>query len=125
MNSTKPYLLAQLREDFEIAQGLGSPLLQCQGMFVLEQMSGTGESLEQFSGGRLLIQSAPRPIVSNFDPAEAHYAGGFVGVVPSIPNTKFTGSMTMIETETGAIQALAEYIVNRGGAVDCTYYRLS
>lgn len=123
MNSSKPYLLAQLRNDFEIAQSLGSPLLQCQGMLVFEKMSGaSGKSLSQFEGGRLLIQSAPRPVVSNFDPAEAHYAGGFVGVVPSIPNTKYTSSITMLETETGAIQALAEFIVNNGGAIDCTYY---
>ena len=122
MNSTKPTLLSQLRNDFELAKSLGAPLLQCQGMLVFNNMSISGVSLEQFSGGRLLIQSAPRPIVSNFDPAEAQYAGGFVGVVPSIPNTKFTGSLTMIETETGAVQALAEFIVGNGGALDATYY---
>lgn len=129
MNSSKPYLLAQLRNDFEIAQSLGSPLLQCQGMLVIDRMSGDSDlsskanvALQKMSGGRLLIQSAPRPIVSNFDPAEAHYAGGFVGVVPSIPNTKFTGSITMLETETGAVQELAELIVNNGGAIDCKYY---
>lgn len=122
MTSSKPYLLTQLRNDFEVAQGLGSPLLQCQGMLVFNNISGTATTLDQFSGGRLLIQSAPRPMVSNFDPAEAAYAGGFVGVVPSIPNTKFSGSLTMIETEKGSIQALAEFIVANGGAVDATYY---
>ena len=43
MNSSKPYLLAQLRNDFEIAQSLGSPLLQCQGMLVIDRMSGDSD----------------------------------------------------------------------------------
>ena len=43
MNSSKPYLLAQLRNDSEIAQSLGSPLLQCQGMLVIDRMSGDSD----------------------------------------------------------------------------------
>ncbi|HQZ59517.1 MAG TPA: hypothetical protein PLQ39_07490 [Acinetobacter sp.] len=123
MISNKPVLLEQLRSDFEVAKSLGSPLLQCSGMIVIDKISGAnGADMSQFLGSRLLIQSAPRPMVSSLDPAEVHYAGGFIGNRPSIPNTRYTGSITMIETEEGSVQALAEFIANNGGAIDYTYY---
>lgn len=105
-------LYNQLRADYEAIKQQGSPLLACQGMFVPDGMENM----------RFLIKSGIRPIVSNGDPAEVQYAGGYTGIVAGIPNTKFSGSVQIIETEAGHVQNFAEWVVANGGMFDATYY---
>ncbi|ENV14260.1 hypothetical protein F965_00503 [Acinetobacter schindleri NIPH 900] len=112
MTQQNPILLNQLRADYEAIKQIGSPILGCQGMLVPRGM-------EEY---RFLIKTCPRPIVSNGDPAEVQYAGGFTGIVAGVPQTKFSGGFSIIETEAGHAQLLAEYIVNSGGMIDCDYY---
>lgn len=112
MVQTNPVLLSQLRDDYEAIQAMGSPILSCQGMLVPRGMEEV----------RFLIKSCPRPIVSNEDPAITQYAGGFSGITPSVPKTQYSGNITLVETEQGHVQMLAEYIVASGGAIDCDYY---
>lgn len=105
-------LLQQLKADAIAVQGMGSPLLQCQGMFVPRGM-------EDY---RYLIISGPRPIVTNADSAEANFAGGYTAPIPGYPQTKYTGTLQLLETESGHIQYLAEYIVASGGLINMDYY---
>lgn len=112
MTQINKVLLSQLRQDYEAIQQQGSPLLACQGMLVPKGMEDM----------RFLIKGSMRPIVSNGDPAEVQYAGGFTGIVPGIPNTKYSGNIQILVTEAGYDQWFAEYIVSQGGAIDCDYY---
>jgi len=112
MQQSNPILLNQLKQDYIALQQLGSPLLSCQGMFVPRGM-------EDF---RFLFKSCPRPIVSNEDPAEVQYPGGFTGIVAGPPKTKYTGNLQIIVTEAGHDQILAEYIVASGGIIHGDYY---
>ncbi len=100
MQQSNPILLNQLKQDYIALQQLGSPLLACQGMFVPRGM----EDL------RFLFKSCPRPIVSNEDPAEVQYAGGFTGIVAGPPKTHYTGNLQILVTEAGHDQLLAEYV---------------
>lgn len=112
MRQVNPILLNQLRADYLAIKQLGSPLLACQGMLVPRGM-------EDY---RLLIKSCPRPIVSNEDPAEVQFPGGFTGIVPGVPKTRYTGNLQMLVTEAGHDQIFADYIVANGGMIDCDYY---
>lgn len=112
MRQVNPILLNQLRADYLAIKQLGSPLLACQGMLVPRGM-------EDY---RLLIKSCPRPIVSNEDPAEVQFPGGFTGIVPGVPKTHYTGNLQMLVTEAGHDQIFADYIVANGGMIDCDYY---
>lgn len=112
MRQVNPVLLNQLRSDYEAIKQQGSPLLACQGMIVPIGMEDM----------RFLIKSSMRPIVSNGDPAEAQYSGGFTGIVAGVPNTKYTGNLQMMVTEAGHDQMFAEYIVANGGIIDMMYY---
>lgn len=112
MRQVNPILLNQLRADYLAIKQLGSPLLACQGMLVPRGM-------EDY---RLLIKSCPRPIVSNEDPAEVQYPGGFTGIVAGVPKTHYTGNLQMLVTEAGHDQIFADYIVANGGMIDCDYY---
>ncbi|GAA5003300.1 hypothetical protein GCM10023206_06850 [Acinetobacter puyangensis] len=116
MRQTNPVLLSQLRQDYESIQAIGAPLLASQGMLVFEDSS--------ISLMRYHIKSSMRPIVSNGDPAEVQYAGGLTGIVAGVPNTKYTGNIQIIATESGYEQELAEYVVNTlGGIIEqATYY---
>lgn len=105
-------LLQQLKNDAIAIASMGSPLLQCNGMFV-------PRGLEDY---RFLIMSGPRPIATNADSAEANFAGGYTMVVPGFPQTKFTGTFQMLETEEGHIQYLSEYVVANGGKIDIDFY---
>lgn len=112
MQQSNPILLNQLKQDYIALQQLGSPLLACQGMFVPRGM----EDL------RFLFKSCPRPIVSNEDPAEVQYAGGFTGIVAGPPKTHYTGNLQILVTEAGHDQLLAEYVVASGGIIHGDYY---
>ena len=112
MRQINPVLLNQLRNDYLAIQKLGSPLLACQGML---QPKG----MEDF---RFLIKSCPRPIVSNEDPAEVQYPGGFTGIVAGVPKTHYTGTLQMLVTEAGHDQIFADWMVANGGIIDCDYY---
>lgn len=112
MRQVNPVLLNQLRADYLAIQQLGSPLLACQGMLVPQGM-------EDF---RFLIKSCPRPIVSNEDPAEVQYAGGFTGIAAGVPKTHYTGNLQMLVTEAGHDQIFADWLVANGGIIDCDYY---
>lgn len=112
MRQVNPVMLNQLKADSIAIQQLGSPLLACQGMLV-------PRGLEDF---RFLVLGCPRPIVSNNDPADVMYAGGYDGLVPGPAKTKYTGSLQLLVTEAGHDQMLAEYIVANGGSIDCDYY---
>lgn len=111
MQQSNPILLNQLKQDYIALQQLGSPLLACQGMFVPRGM----EDL------RFLFKSCPRPIVSNEDPAEVQYAGGFTGIVAGPPKTHYTGNLQILVTEAGHDQLLAEYVVASGGIIHGDY----
>ncbi|MBF7696210.1 hypothetical protein [Acinetobacter rathckeae] len=113
MIQSNPILLNQLKNDYLAIQQQGSPLLACQGMLVPR-----GEMQDM----RFLIKGSMRPIVSNGDPAEVAYAGGFMGLVAGVPHTKYSGNLQMIVTEAGHDQKFAEYIVASGGMIDCDYY---
>lgn len=112
MAQVNPILLDQLKADFTSLQSLGSPLLGCQGMLVPRD----------YPDIRFLIQSCPRPIVTNGDPAQVQYAGGLTGSVAGVPTTYYEGTLTMIETEAGHAQYFAELVVASGGQLDCDYY---
>ena len=112
MRQVNPILLNQLRADYLAIKQLGSPLLACQGMMVPRGM-------EEY---RFLIKSCPRPIVSNEDPAEVQFPGGFTGIVPGVPKTHYTGNLQMLVTEAGHDQIFADYIVANSGMIDCDYY---
>lgn len=116
MRQTNPTLLSQLRQDYESIKQIGSPLLSSQGMLV------PNDSI--IENMRFHIKGSMRPIVSNGDPAEVQYAGGFTGIVASTPNTKYTGTIQIIATEGAIEQDFAEYVVNTlGGIIDsATYY---
>ena len=114
MRQLNPVLMNQLKADHLAAKQLGSPLLQCQGMLVPRD--------PVFQATRLLIQSCPRPMVTNNDPAEIAYAGGLDSFVPGVPKTKYEGSITVIETEKGQAALFAEYILANGGNIPCDYY---
>jgi len=101
-----------MRADSIAVQQMGAHLLGSQGMLV-------PRGLEDL---RFYIKTCPRPIVTNGDPAEVHYAGGYSSHVPGIPQTRFSGGFSMYETEAGHAQMLAEYIVASGGLIDCDYY---
>lgn len=112
MRQVNPVLLNQLRADYLAIKQLGSPLLACQGMLVPRGMKDY----------RFLIKSCPRPIVSNEDPVEVQFPGGFTGIVPGVPKTHYTGNLQMLVTEAGHDQIFADYIVANGGMIDCDYY---
>lgn len=112
MRQVNPVLLNQLRADSLALKQLGSPLLACQGMLVPRGM-------EDY---RFLIKSCPRPIVSNEDPAEVQYPGGYTGIVAGVPKTHYTGNLQMLVTEAGHDQFFADWIVANGGIIDCDYY---
>ena len=112
MKQVNPVLMNQLKSDYLAIQQQGSPLLACQGMLVPRGMEEM----------RFLLKGSMRPIVSNGDPAEVAYGGGFVGLVAGVPNTKYTGTLQMLVTEAGHDQYFAEYIVANGGMIDMDYY---
>jgi hypothetical protein len=112
MRQVNPVLLNQLRADYLAIQQLGSPLLSCKGMLVPRGM-------EDF---RFLFKSCPRPIVSNEDPAEVQYAGGFTGIAAGVPKTHYTGNLQMLVTAAGHDQIFADYLVANAGMIDCDYY---
>ncbi|NNP70384.1 hypothetical protein [Acinetobacter sp. Ac_5812] len=112
MRQVNPILLNQMRADSLAIQQIGSPILSCQGMLVPRGM-------EDY---RFLIKSCPRPIVSNEDPAEVQYPGGFTGIVAGPPKTHYTGNLQLLVTEAGHDQLFAEYIVASKGIIDCDYY---
>ncbi|RSN83383.1 hypothetical protein EA770_07250 [Acinetobacter baumannii] len=112
MRQVNPILLNQMRADALAIQQLGSPILSCQGMLVPRGM-------EDY---RFLIKSCPRPIVSNEDPAEVHYPGGFTGIVAGPPKTHYTGNLQLLVTEAGHDQLFADYVVASKGMIDCDYY---
>lgn len=104
--------LDQLRADRDALRQLGSPILASQGMLVPRGMEHM----------RLFIKSCPKPIVSNDDPAQTFYAGGFVGITAGVPKTAYEGSVTIIETELGHVANFAEFIIASGGLIDCDFY---
>ena len=112
MRQTNPMLIGQMRADAVAIQQLGSPILACQGMLVPRGM-------EDY---RFLIKSCPRPIVSNEDPTEVQYPGGFTGIVAGPPKTHYTGTLQLLVTEAGHDQLFADYIVANKGMIDCDYY---
>lgn len=112
MRQVNPILLNQMRADYLAIQQLGSPILSCQGMLVPRGM-------EDY---RFLIKSCPRPIISNEDPAEVQYPGGFTGIVAGPPKTHYTGNLQLLVTEAGHDQLFAEFIVASKGIIDCDYY---
>lgn len=112
MNQVNPVLLNQLKADYQAMKAVGSPLLACQGMLVPRG----------YPSGRLLIKNMPYPVVSNNDPAQIDIAGGLQMSVAGVPKTSYDGSITMIETEAGHARNFGEYIVARGGSIDCDLY---
>lgn len=112
MRQVNPMLLNQMKADAIAIQQLGSPILSCQGMLV-------PQGLEDY---RFLIKSCPRPIISNEDPAEVQYPGGFTGIVAGPPKTHYTGNLQLLVTEAGHDQLFAEYIVANKGMINCDYY---
>lgn len=95
------------RNDYETAKSLGSPALACNAVLV----PVGHEHL------RLLFQNFQRPMVTNNDPADVDYAGGLAAHVPGVPKTSFDGSVTVIETENGAISAFAQALADAGGVL--------
>lgn len=107
-----PVLLNQMRADYLAMKAVGSPLLACQGMLVPRG----------YPDGRLLIKNMPYPIVANNDPAQIDIAGGLQMSVAGVPKTSYDGSITMIETEAGHARNFAEFVVAKGGSIDCDFY---
>lgn len=105
-------IMNRLKADYEAINQGSAPILASQGMLVPRG----------FDDVRFLIKGASRPIVSNGDPAEVQYAGGFTGIVAGVPNTKYSGTLQIIATEDGREQMFAEWMVANGGLVDCDYY---
>ncbi len=102
-NNTPTY--RRYREDYETAKSLGAAALACNAMMV---PSGHPHL-------RLLFQNFQRPMVTNNDPTDVDYAGGLAAHVQGVPKTSFDGSVTVIETENGAIANFAQAIVDAGG----------
>lgn len=96
---------AYYRKEYETAKSLGAAALACNAIMI-----PTGhESL------RLLIQNFTRPMATNNDAADVDYAGGLAAHIAGVPKTSFESSITVIETETGAIAKFAQAIVDNGG----------
>lgn len=96
---------ARYKRDYETAKSLGAAALACNAVLI-----PTGhESL------RLLIQNFTRPMATNNDPADVDYAGGLASHVQGVPKTDFEGSITVIETEKGAVSKFAQAVVDNGG----------
>ncbi|WOE40055.1 hypothetical protein [Acinetobacter chinensis] len=113
MRQANPILMSQLKADALAIRQLGSPILACQGMLVPRG----------YEHMRFLIKSCPRPIVSNEDPAEVQYGGGFTGIVAGPPKTHYTGSLQILLTEAGHGDSFAEIITGaQGGMINCDYY---
>lgn len=112
MKQVNSVLMNQLKADYLAIKGQGAGRLACQGMLVPRGMEDM----------RFLIKGSMRPIVSNGDPAEVQYAGGFTGIIAGIPNTKYEGTLQLVVTEAGHDQLFAEYIVANRGMIDCDYY---
>ncbi len=97
-----------LKKEYETAKSLGSPALACNAVLVPKGH----EHL------RLLIQNFPRPMVTNNDPADVDYAGGLQAHRTGTPKTNFEGSLTVIETEKGAMAKFAQAMVDAGGELE-------
>lgn len=54
-------------------------------------------------------------MVTHNDPADVDYAGGLAAHVVGVPKTSFDGSVTAIETETGALNNFAQAVSDAGG----------
>lgn len=96
---------ARYKRDYETAKSLGAAALACNAVMI-----PTG-----FEHLRLLIQNFPRPMVTNNDPADVDYAGGFAAHVQGVPKTDFESSITAIETEKAALAKFAQAIADNGG----------
>ncbi|EXB84790.1 hypothetical protein [Acinetobacter sp. 272263] len=103
---------AELRRDYEVAKGLGAPMLQCNAMLVPEIAPEL----------RLLFKSYPRPILTNNDKAEVAYAGGLAAHVPGTIKTSYEGAFTIIETEKGIVADFADLLAANNGTTNCLVY---
>lgn len=101
-----PQLIAQ---DMANLKGVhGDLLLACQGMIVIPE-------LEDY---RFLVTAFPNVYATASDPAVTAVGGGGDVITPSIPKTSFEGNLTILETERGAVNELAEFILNcQGGQI--------
>lgn len=114
MTSQLQPLPQQVAQDFQNVKGIhGEFLLQSIGMFVIR-------GLEDY---RFLIKACPRPILTEGDPARTKCAGGVEIVTRAQPENVYEGQLSIIETEGGAVNVLADWIAQReGGEIDADFY---
>lgn len=105
-------LMTDLYNDFVAVEQLSAPLLACSGMLVLE-------GLEDY---RFLIKQATRPIITYTEAVDVHYAGNLVVPVSGVPKTQASGSISVIETEAGHAQFIAEVVAGKGGVIRNAWY---
>lgn len=98
--------------DGQMAQELGSAMLQCNGMLV---PNGVPEIA-------LLIPNFSRPVVTHNDSADYNLAGGGQFHVPGAPKNRYEGPIQVLETDSGQASKFAELVMASGGQLDCTMY---
>lgn len=112
MRHNNPFLMSDMRKDYETQKDLGSALLACHLMIVPVIMPEA----------RLLFQTFPVPYVTNTDSTEVAGAGGLQWSVPGVPRTAFNGSCQLIETGKCKAREFTELVMSSGGVSDCIVY---
>lgn len=102
MRTRTPSLQA-LRKRYETAKSLGTAMLACNAVLVIEG----------YENMHVLLQNFQRPITSMHDPADVDYAGGLQAHATGTRKTNFESQWTFIETESGVISKFAEDIVTK------------
>lgn len=104
--------IRQYAKDHDTAQALGAALLQCNGMIVPEDYPGIA----------LLIPNFQIPTITHNEAADYNVAGGAQFHVAGAPKNRYDLTMQLIETDTGQLAKFAEYLMSRGGMIDCIAY---
>lgn len=107
MRGTAP-TYQQYANAYNTVKSLGAAALACNALLI-----PTGFEHLQF-----LIQSFPLPITTGREAVAVDYAMGLEGHRTGVPKTKFDGSISMIETETGMIYEFSKQLTKMGGMLD-------
>lgn len=99
-------------QDGLAAQSLGSAMLQCNGMFVPDNMPEIA----------ILIPNYTSPVVTNNESADFNLAGGGQYHIAGAPKNRYEGQIQMIETDFGQVNKFAELLVASGGTTDGYMY---
>ena len=99
-------------QDGMSAQSLGSAMLQCNGMFVPDNMPDIA----------VLIPNYSSPVITNNESADFNLAGGAQFYVAGAPKNRYEGQIQIIETDFGQAGAFAELLMASGGTTDGYMY---